>query len=58
MEVLLDIKKAQKGDKQAFCRVIENICDNCFMCIHSETPCKTILIVYAKDNAVQTIGIM
>ena len=40
------------------CRVIENICDNCFMCIHSETPCKTILIVYAKDNAVQTIGIM
>ena len=25
MEVLLDIKKAQKGDKQAFCRVIENI---------------------------------
>ena len=25
MEVLLDIKKAQNGDKQAFCRVIENV---------------------------------
>ncbi len=25
MEVLLDIQKATKGDKQAFCRVIENI---------------------------------
>ena len=25
MEVLLEIKKAQNGDKQAFCRVIENV---------------------------------
>ena len=25
MEVLLDVKKAQNGDKQAFCRVIENV---------------------------------
>ena len=25
MEVLLEIKKAQNGDKQAFCSVIENV---------------------------------
>ena len=28
------------------------------MCIHSETPCKTILIVYTSENPVQAIGII